>query len=174
MKKLKNFTINYASLNDGEHDFDFFIDDKFFEHFEYSLIKIASVKVNLQMCKFLDSLQLTFDISGTVNVACDVCLDNFDLEIKSDELINYKIVQNIPDDDNSSIIYITEGESSIHLADTLYELISLSLPIRKVHPDDEDGFSTCNKKMLEYLELKDSSDTKKSSNPIWDELKKLK
>ena len=175
MKILKKFTINYAGLADGEHFFDFFIDNKFFDFFKYSLIDQAKIEVELKLIKFLDSLELNFSINGAVQVPCDLCLDEFDLPITSNEKINVKIVKNLPDEDDPNLLYKLEGENSINVAESIYELITLSLPMRKVHPQNEDGQSLCNPSMIKYLDQKTTfSENDNESNPVWDELKKLK
>ena len=48
----------------------------------------------------------------------------------------------------------------------------LALPIKRVHPDDKNGKSTCDPVMLKKLEeliIDEETDT----DPRWDELKKL-
>jgi hypothetical protein len=63
----------------------------------------------------------------------------------------------------------------------LYEMLMLSIPIRTVHPTNEEGNYSCNPEILKYLEINDDievSDKETNEddniNPIWDELKKLK
>jgi uncharacterized metal-binding protein YceD (DUF177 family) len=47
----------------------------------------------------------------------------------------------------------------------------LALPIRKIHPDDSNGNSTCDPVMLKKLE--DLRVEESENDPRWDELKKL-
>ena len=182
MKALKTFTINFASLADGEHLFDYQIDNKFLKHFEATLVHEANIEVKLTMIKFLNNLELNFNIRGTVMTPCDVCSEEFDLPIEGSDQIIVKIVSEIPEEsDEFNIVYLEENTSSINIAEMLYELITLSIPMRKVHPDDKDGHPTCDPSVLKFL--KDSEDNlntpniddgSDNSNPIWDELKKLK
>jgi len=54
----------------------------------------------------------------------------------------------------------------------IYEFIHLALPIRRVHPDDKKGNSTCDPIMLKKLEeLVIDEDV--DNDPRWDELKRL-
>jgi len=181
MKALKTFTVKFASLADGEHIFDYQVDSKFLKHFEASLVQEANIEVNLSLLKFLNSLEFNFEISGTVLVPCDVCINEFHLPIKGSETITVKIVSEIPDDsDEYNIIYIGESSSSINIAEMLYELIMLSIPMKRVHPLDEDGNPTCDPNVLKYLEInednsaEEEADENDSINPIWGELKNLK
>jgi len=60
-------------------------------------------------------------------------------------------------------------------------MLMLSIPMRTVHPVNEEGNYICNPDVLKYLEINDDievSDEETNGddniNPIWDELKKLK
>lgn len=180
MKALKKYTINFASLADGEHIFNYQADNKFLLNFEGALVQDADIEVKLVMQKFLNSLELNFEIQGTVRIPCDVCIEEFDLKIVGSDKISVKIVSEIPQgNDEYNIIYINDGSSSIQIAEMLYELIMLSIPMRKVHPEDKDGNATCSAEILKYLEdsknnIAENSENEDSINPIWDELKKLK
>ncbi|WMX14310.1 MULTISPECIES: DUF177 domain-containing protein [unclassified Aureispira] len=182
MKALKSFTINFASLADGEHLFDYQINNKFLKHFEAALVQEGDVDVKLSLTKFLDSLEFNFEIQGTVLTACDVCAETFDFPIEGTDQVLVKIVHEIPEqEDEFNIIYLKEGTSSINIAEMLYELLMLSIPMRTVHPVDNDGNYTCDPAVLKYLESNEDTEASDeeanegdSINPIWDELKKLK
>jgi len=130
----------------------------------------------------LDSLEFNFEIQGTVVTACDICTEAFDFPIEGTDQVLIKIVSEIPEqEDEFNVVYIKEGTSSVNIADMLYEMLMLSIPIRTVHPLDEDGNYTCNPDVLKYLEINEDievSDQETNNddniNPIWDELKKLK
>ncbi len=181
MKALKKFTINYASLADGEHLFDYQVDNKFLKHFESALVQEANIEVHLSMLKFMASLELNFQINGSVLVPCDVCIEEFDLQIAGQECIAVKIVNKIPlNNDEHNIIYLEESSSSINIAEMLYELIMLSIPMKKVHPVDKNGQPTCEASILQYLDKSEEVIATETANnehnisPVWDELKKLK
>ena len=53
-----------------------------------------------------------------------------------------------------------------------YEYIHLALPIKRIHPDDKKGRSTCNPVMIRKLEDHLIADDDKT-DPRWDELRKL-
>ena len=81
METLKKFTINFASLADGEHKFNYQADNKFLLNFEGALVHEADIEVKLLMHKFLNSLELNFEIEGSVRIPCDVCIEEFDLKM---------------------------------------------------------------------------------------------
>ena len=168
-------------MADGEHLFEYQVDNKFLKHFETALVQEANIAVQLSMLKFMNSLELNFKINGSVLVPCDVCIEEFDLEIVGQERIAMKIVNEIPpNNDEYNIIYLEESSSSVNIAEMLYELIMLSIPMKKVHPLDENGQATCDASILQYLEnsgetiKRDKRETENNISPVWDELKKLK
>lgn len=180
MKVLRAYSINFASLADGKHEFDYEIDQKFFDQFEDSFIKKGNVKVNMIMNKSMHCLELDFEVEGVVETVCDICAEDFDLPIVGEEMIIVKMVTEPPTENNElNVIYISLGETAISVAQMIYELIILSIPIQKTHPRDENDNLTCNPKVLEYLKISEENVAKlaeeqKNTNPIWDELKKLK
>jgi uncharacterized metal-binding protein YceD (DUF177 family) len=76
------------------------------------------------------------------------------------------------EDIDPDILYLPVGENELDLQQHVYEFILLALPIRRVHPNDADGNSTCDPEMLKKLdELIVDEDLEE--DPRWDELKKL-
>ena len=65
----------------GIHEFDFEIRDKFFVEFPGSPVEACDLKVDLVLDKQEGLLQLTFYIEGTVNAQCDLCGQDFGLQV---------------------------------------------------------------------------------------------
>ena len=51
MKDLKEFDISFVGLKEGNHQFEYVIENKFFEFFKYDDINSSSVKVVLSFLK---------------------------------------------------------------------------------------------------------------------------
>jgi len=68
------------------------------------------------------------------------------------------------------VVVIPETEYTFDLAPYLYEFIHLALPVRLIHPDDENGNSTCDPDMLRRLEKLIPTET---IDPRWEALRKL-
>jgi len=66
---------------------------------------------------------------------------------------------------------IPETDYQFDLSTYIYEFIHLGLPARLLHPDDENGNSTCDPEMLRLLEKLAPAGT---VDPRWEALKKLK
>jgi uncharacterized metal-binding protein YceD (DUF177 family) len=79
-------------------------------------------------------------------------------------------------DDNEEILIIPHGEYQINVAQYIYELIVLAVPIKKVHPGIEDGSLDSDiLKKLKELSPKEKTEDKNTeeTDPRWDTLKKL-
>jgi uncharacterized protein len=167
------YIIPLSGLKEGLHTFDFEIGDEFFEDFEESEIKEGRLSSVVELVKRSSHLELSVKISGTVLVSCDRCLEMFDWPIESENRLLVKLGKSISDDD-PDIISLPSDEHELDIKQYLYEYIHLALPIKRVHPDDKNGKSTCNPEMLKKLrELLVDEENEQTTDPRWDELKKL-
>jgi uncharacterized protein len=165
------YAIGISGLKEGSHTFDFEIDNKFFENFEESEIREGSLNAHIELEKGSTHIDLSIKISGRVKVSCDRCLEMFFYPVECFNRILFKFGREVGDSD-PDIITIPSDEPEIDLEQHLYDFINLALPIRRVHPEDENGNSTCDPSMLarlEELRVEDENET----DPRWDELKKL-
>ena len=176
MKLLKEFTIPFVGLKLGKHHFEYNIDKKFFEHFEYDDFNNANVDVDLLFEKKTTLLELHFKISGHVNINCDLTNEPFNQNIVNefDLVVNFGNEYN---DENIDILIIPHGEYEINIQQYIYELIVLAVPSKRIHPGVEDG--TLDSDILEKLEelspknKESTSKDNKDIDPRWDTLKKL-
>lgn len=169
MDYLKNFVIPFVGLSAGEHRFEFIIDDKFFANFEYSEINQAQVKVDLILEKHDRMLVLNFLMEGTLRVTCSRCLDEFDMPIEGKEVLYIKFGTEFREEDDDVVI-IPETESQINVAPFIYDYLSLMVPYRVVHPENEQGISQCDPDVIRRIE---SNSDQKEVDPRWDKLKDL-
>jgi len=175
MKPLKEFNIQFIGLKLGEHHFEYDIDKKFFDEFEFDEFNDASLKTNLVFNKKTTLLELHFEIYGTINVNCDISNEPYNQEISN----NFDLVVNFGDEfnnENEDILILPHGEFQINIAQYIYELIVLSVPTRLLHPGIIDG--TLNSEIVEKLkELNPKGLDEKNNNedvdPRWNTLKKL-
>jgi len=167
----RRYTIPLSGLKEGRHTIDFEIDNKFFEHIEESEVKEGSLIANIVMDKRSSHLDLAIGISGNVRVCCDRCLEMFFHPVVCENRLLVKFGKTVEDID-PDILYLPIGENELDLQQHIYEFILLALPIKRVHPNNEDGESTCDPEMLKKLdELIIEEDPE--ADPRWNELKKL-
>jgi len=176
MKVMKAYTIQFVGLKVGEHHFDYQIDNTFFLEFDYEEFNEADLKVDLLFEKKTTLLELNFNVSGAINVNCDVSNEPFNLEIED----SFKLVVKFGEtynNDNEDILIIPHGEYQINVAQFIYELVVLAMPAKKVHPGIEDG--TLQSDILNKLEElsplvgKTEENNTEDTDPRWDTLKKL-
>lgn len=175
MKPLKEYDIQFVGLKLGKHHFDYQIDKKFFEHFEYDDFNDAHIKVNILFEKKATLLELDFEASGTVNVNCDTSNEPYEQTIEDD----FNLVVKFGDeynDENENILILPHREFELNIAQYIYELIILAMPIKRVHPGIKDGTLKSEiLKKLEELSPKGLKEKEKSEDidPRWNTLKKL-
>ncbi len=175
VKHQSQYVIAYKGLREGLHLFDFKVDDSFFEKYENSEIEKGNVEVHVTLNKKTTILEFLFELNGEVYLPCDRCLKPFSLEIDYEAPLYFKFGVETHEETDELFI-ISEQETEIDLSQFIYEFIHLSLPYRRVHPDDENGQPTCDKEMLKRLEeLSAGSEKSEDSetDPRWNDLKNL-
>ena len=174
MNYLSQYTLPFSGLGEGKHQFDFTINDRFFAEFETSEIEKGDLKVQVELEKRSTHLRLSFSISGVVELTCDRCLENFNYPIESTRGLLVKFSEK-PVEDEAELIYLHPTDFQVEIAQYIYEFVILSLPIRRIHPDGEDGESLCDPVMLKKLEeLRYHSKTSDEPvDPRWKDLKKF-
>ena len=175
MKLMKEFTIPFVGLKLGKHFFEYEIKKTFFDFFEFEDLNDADVDVKVVLEKKTTLLELHFEISGTVNVNCDVTNEPYDqfIENEFDLVVNFGDEYN---DENIDILIIPHGEYEINIQQYVYELIVLAIPNKRVHPGVEDG--TLDSEILDKLEelspkTKKNKKKQEDIDPRWNTLKKL-
>jgi uncharacterized metal-binding protein YceD (DUF177 family) len=172
MNVLKDYNISFTGLKNGDHSFDFLIDDKFFHSFENTRIVHSRIQLNIELLKQETMLNFQFYFDGEVDVECDRCLELITHSIQFEEMLLVKFGHETIEE-GESILILDEKEHQVELAQYIYEFISLSLPMRLTHPDLENGEPGCD---LEYFneETHDDSLQGDDIDPRWEALKKLK
>lgn len=178
METENRYVILLDGLEEKEYSFSFKADDAFFQSYEKSEIKGGLVDVKVTLLKKKSSLLLNFDLSGTVKLICDRCLDIYDqpISISDDILVNYGEETNF--DTNSDAVTLSRDANSLDVSTFIYEYSHFALPIAHYHPEDADGNPTCNPEMVDLLNKYKVDETNKDTNnaidPRWEALRELK
>jgi uncharacterized metal-binding protein YceD (DUF177 family) len=169
---LKKYKLRFKELDIGEHQFDYDIDHLFFAEFEKTEIEEGTLKADVNLLKEERMITLRINIKGDVQIMCDRCLEYFAFPIDFEGKIYIK-PQSEVEEEKLDTIGVEEDETEINLAQYFYESIHLMLPLKRVHPDDENGNSTCNEEMLELIEKYKKGEDEDSIDPRWEKLKNL-
>lgn len=174
MNYLSQFTLPFSGLSEGKHQFEFTADDRLFAEFETSEVEKGELKIQVELEKRSTYLSLSFYLNGTVELVCDRCLENFNYPVESKRklLVKFSEKQN---EDEAELIYLHPNDFQVEIAQFIYEFVILSLPIRRIHPDGENGESMCDPVMINKLEeLRYHSNTlDETDDPRWNELRRF-
>ena len=171
MKSKSKYKIEFAGLKIGPHQFNFKVDNKFFDRFSFSDFNDVEVEIDINFTKKTTLLELFFKIKGTVNVNCDLTNEPFDLKINSSNSLVVKFGQEFNDEDDE-ILVLPHGEHKLYVDQYIFEMIVLSLPSKRIHPGVEDG--SLKSEMLDILENLKPKLSNNLADPRWEELKKFK
>ena len=177
MDYLEGFSIPIKGISIGVREYQFSIDNKFFNYFEDSLISVGNYKVNLFLDKRERMFVLNFEISGVFDSKCDRCL----AKINIPSLIDYKVFlkfgiveKNKKSKEIDDVIFIDEGDFSYNLSNIIHQLIMLSMPLSNTYDCENDPNPKCDFEMLDRLEVEDIEveNEEDTISPIWEKLKK--
>lgn len=168
-RPLQHFDIPIKGLQDGLHEIELEVGDAFFGHFEGSIIDNGQFTIKLYLTKKPDHSELLFDVQGTTQQTCDRCLEPVVIEVSGSYTMYLKQgeVEEVVDED---LIYVAATAPSFNVGKPIYEIITVLMPLRKVHPE-VDGES-CIEETLDQIESKESEIT--SDDNVWSSLKDLK
>lgn len=175
---LNRYSINISSLQNKAYQYQFDIDDSFFSVFENSLIEKGSLALRLSLEKSETMIQLNFDIEGTVLLVCDRSLEEFDFPINTSEKLILQFGEH-SEQINDELEIIPRTSVSINIARPAYELISIAIPMKKLHPKFQEEDDDDNDVILVYssenLQNQSEEDlTIDETDPRWQALNKLK
>ncbi len=170
--KKKMFVIPFKGLKEENHQFEFQIKKEFFEFYQYDDVHDSDLLVQLDFNKKSTFIELSFNVTGTVQVVCDLTNEpfhqpidaNLELVIKFGEIFN---------DEDIDILILPHEAYEVDLSQYIYEMIVLAIPTKKIHPGVKDG--TIKSEILDKLEeLQPNKEQNNNSiDPRWDKLKGL-
>ncbi len=166
---LEQFEIRFATLKPGLHDFRFEISDSFFKEFEDSFIGHGKGECLVQLDKKTNLLTFDFDIKISVELVCDRSLEKFQypIELKEQLIVKFDEEESELGEDILTISWNSQG---INIAQTIYEYISVSIPMKKIHPnylrENENEFG-------EIIYKSESDASEDTIDPRWNDLKNL-
>ncbi|HBB48750.1 MAG TPA: hypothetical protein DCZ44_03840 [Flavobacteriaceae bacterium] len=173
--KLKDFDISFIGLKQGNHEFEYELNDSFFEHFGFNEFCNSKMNVKAILTKGSTMMELAVKGNGTVEVNCDRTNEPFKMNLNPTLDLVIKFGEEYNDEDDELLV-LPHGEYQFNVAQYLYEMTVLSLPQKRIHPGVEDG--SLESPLLDKLEdLKpkrvEEKEETNESDPRWDALKDL-
>lgn len=174
MKILNQYRILFTGLKLGKHAFEFKIDKQFFDEFEYSIVKNGLLDVQVDLEKQETMMVLDFHIIGTLELTCDVCLNQFQgkTDIKERLIVKFNEDEDV-NNSTDELLVLKKGEYELDLATVIYEYINLSVPYYS-RCDQQGSGESCDQLMIERLKNLSSTAKEEQTDPRWDILKHIK
>ncbi|HFB61802.1 MAG TPA: DUF177 domain-containing protein [Bacteroidetes bacterium] len=163
------FIIPVKGLGLGNHHYDFVVDDAFFEQYPEAELHHGKLNLMLDIEKESRLITMQFHFDGSLHLACDRCLEVYEQPLQGDFRLIVKYGEK-EEEISEELMTIPFDTSWFDVAPYVYEFIRLMIPIKRVHPDDENGNPACNAAMLEKLEVYGEQ----QPDPRWNALKELK
>lgn len=163
------YNIPFVGLSLGKHTYEFDINNKFFEWFQYNEIDIVHGLATVILDKKNTFFELEIAVNGKVNLICDISNELFSQDISNSMELIVKFGENYNDEDDK-IIIIPHEAFEINVAQYIYETIMLAIPMKKIHPGVADGTleSPVLKKLQDY-----TIQPKQETDPRWEQLNHL-
>jgi uncharacterized metal-binding protein YceD (DUF177 family) len=174
----RDYDIAFVGLKQGIHEYQYQVNDKFFEAYQQQDFHNCRANIKLTLDKQNGFMLLKFEIGGMLEVTCDRCGSNtLPLNLWDEFNVVVKLAEE-PDSQNEQeedpdVYYIGRGESHLHVGDWIYEFVNLSIPMQRMCSEDQMGSQFCNNDVLDMLR-KGEDETGSSENPIWKGLEKIK
>lgn len=188
MEELDSCKIEFKGLKQGEHQFIVNLADSFLSEQGINDISNLKLAVEILLVKRERFLEAFISMGGLMTVQCDRCLDDMELSINNETrlLVRIEADENVSID-REDVISINENDYFVDFTQVVYELLVLSIPLKKVHGCDENGNSLCNCEMLSYIsqevddeedyetddEEEGAEDTEDDIDPRWDGLRNI-
>jgi len=180
MEKFRFYNVSFSGLSLGRHEFEFHIAQPFFDLFEFEQdFQQPDLKLKLILEKKNNFLELVFKLKGSVGLECDLTNEPYRQKIKGKSAVIVKFGEDY-DYSDDEVWVIPQGEHTLNIAQMVYEMTLLAIPLKRIHPDVESGKS--HSEMLELLhqysveneDISEENSSEQTTDPRWEELKKLK
>lgn len=167
MDALQEHTINFSGLADGEHEFQFLLEQDFFDATGEEDLEGGSLTVDVLLDKSPTLIVVNLHMTGPVALRCDRCNGPLELPVdgKQRQIFRFTTDEEYDDDE---LVGLDPSEHSINLTHYFYECLRLALPIRHVHASGQ-----CDPEVEQVLS-KLIVENEAHPDPRWEVLNELK
>ena len=99
MRSFESLRIDLKDLKDGLTTVEYDLDDSYFEYIEGPEVRKGNVHVILSIHKVNDFFELNVHTEGIVSIPCDLCLDDMEQPISTDNRLVVRFGDENSDDD---------------------------------------------------------------------------
>ena len=166
--QTSNYDILFSGLKEGEHKYNYKIGDTFLKNFGFNELSQVNIKVNSIFIKKNTLMELHLSGKGSYILTCDISNELFPYHVDSQLNLIIKFGEKYNDDDDQYVI-IPHNSYKFNIAKSIYEMIVLSIPQKRIHPKVLDG--SLNSKTLKILNKLSPGSKKTELDPRWNKLK---
>jgi len=175
----RQYALNVPRLKTGENTDEFEVGPEFFELFPHTLIQDAAVKAFLKVKKNESHLDVLFQLSGAIKVACDRCAELYPHSIEATHRVFYAFDEAF-NAEEVEVVYVRRDEPHLTIVQELYDFINIEVPLRRVPEAD---VHVCAPEVLKMLGLDEKGNPLPEDNPgeeereidpRWESLKRLR
>lgn len=166
--QTSNYDIVFSGLKEGEHKYNYKIGDTFLKNFGFNELSQVNIKVNSIFIKKNTLMELHLSGKGSYILTCDISNELFPYHVDSQLNFIIKFGEKYNDDDDQYVI-IPHNSYKFNIAKSIYEMIVLSIPQKRIHPKVLDG--SLNSKTLKILNKLSPGSKKTELDPRWNKLK---
>lgn len=171
---LKQYDINNSSLNIGKHEFNWLIDNTFFEALDEPIINKGNLKVVATMDKSETMIKIDLAISGEITLVCDRSVEEFNYPLNIETRHFFKFAENFEEVDEE-ITTIPFNAEKFNVYQLIYETIGINVPMKKLHPKFQDEIDDEEITLVYSDEDKEEKTVQEDQiDPRWAALEKLK
>ena len=166
------FKVDLRDIKERSSHFDYPLSDEFFNTVIGSEdIRRGNLVASLDIEKIKSAFELKFHINGTVHIPCDICLDDMEQAIDTDNTVVVRLGEEYSDGGDE--ITVDEADGTLDVARLIYEFIYLAIPVRHVHAPGK-----CDPAMLKLLNEHSGARSEGGDDDMidtrWSALKKIK
>ena len=114
MCSSEQLKINLKDLDEGRTALQFHLGDAWFGSLEEDEIKRGEVCVSVDIRRTESYFELDIHTEGSVVIPCDLCLDDMDQPIETDDRLVVKFGEEYSEDDD--LVTVEEGDGTLDLS----------------------------------------------------------
>ena len=160
----KEYQIQFEPMSLGTHHLEFSVDHDLFRKWGNEDLLSADIIVDVDLNKTANMLDLRFKFEGQFQLPCDRCNESLFVPLQEEGKLIVKYGQ-VSHEEMDDLIILGDNEHVVDLESYLYESISLMIPRRNVHSEED-----CDPEVLKMLKEKEE-ETKDKIDPRWENLR---
>jgi len=125
--------VKISGLKDGLHSFQFDLNDKFLSAFSHEMFKLPELQVKVEMVLSETVIKTQVLVEGSVELECDRSLDSFRHPVSTEAKHYFKFGEEEKELSDELEVILKE-RVSIDFDQLVFDIVSLSLPSKKLHP----------------------------------------